>query len=74
MHDNAYEQQALEDLLRDITFMGGIPESAQVRGAFWRGWADPTALFVNHADGTQWIYQRNGERRRWMIDKARDRA
>lgn len=67
-HDSAYELQAAQDLLRDVMFMGGLAEGAWVRGVFWQGFADPTALFVEYADGSRWVYTRSGERRRWMID------
>lgn len=65
-HTSEHEQKAAADLLRDVTFAGGIPDGATVRGVFWRGWCDPTALFVVHDDGSEWMYKRNGERKRWM--------
>lgn len=61
-----YEREAVSALIRDITFAGGFPEGAKVRGAFWRGWAQTDSLFVVLADGSEWIYKRSGERRAWM--------
>lgn len=62
------DTQAVKEIARDIAFTGlVIPADATVRGVFRNGWTHkPFALFVEHADGSEWLYKRDGSRRPWL--------
>ena len=64
---NSAEQSSIETILRDLAFSGLTPpDGSRVRGAFRQAtYREPFALFVEHSDGTQWMYMRDGQRKRW---------
>ena len=64
---NTTDQIAIEAILRDLAFSGLTPpDGSRVRGSFRQApYLDPFALFVEHADGSEWMYMRDGQRKRW---------
>jgi len=64
---NTNDQAAVEGILRDLAFSGITPpEGSRVRGSFRQArYLEPFALFVEHADGSQWMYMRDGQRKHW---------